>query len=124
MPNAKLTGKQLRFCQEYMIDRNACAAAKRAGYSKRTAHVIGPENLGKPAVAAEIAEREARAALVADVTEAEVLGYLRAHARGAKGSTLAAKLLGEHIGMWREGGPEGDGWDDLAAEANAAPSEG
>lgn len=28
----KLTPKQERFCLEYMIDQNACAAARRAGY--------------------------------------------------------------------------------------------
>lgn len=119
MPNGKLTAKQLRFCQEYMIDRNACAAAKRAGYSKKTAHVIGPENLGKPAVAADIAAREARSQKVADVTVGEVIGRLR----GDK-STRATELLGRHIGMWGEGGAQGESWDDLAAESNGPRGEG
>ena len=38
---ADLTPKQERFCQEYLVDLNAAAAARRAGYSKQTAGVIG-----------------------------------------------------------------------------------
>ena len=46
----KLTGKQDLFCREYIIDHNAVQAAIRAGYSKKTAHQIGPENLRKPSI--------------------------------------------------------------------------
>ena len=35
---AKLTAKQQRFCDEYLIDLNATQAAIRAGYSKKTAY--------------------------------------------------------------------------------------
>lgn len=34
----KLRGKQERFCQEYVLDRNGTQAAIRAGYSPRTAN--------------------------------------------------------------------------------------
>ena len=44
----KLTPKQVRFVQEYLIDLNAAQAAIRAGYSAKTARVIGHENLTKP----------------------------------------------------------------------------
>ncbi len=37
-----LTAKQARFCEEYAIDLNATAAARRAGYSEKTVHVQGP----------------------------------------------------------------------------------
>jgi phage terminase small subunit len=50
----KLTPKQARFVDEYMVDLNATQAAIRAGYSKRTARVIGGENLTKPAIAEAI----------------------------------------------------------------------
>lgn len=43
-----LTAKQKLFCHEYLIDLNATQAAMRAGYSKKTAKVIGCENLTKP----------------------------------------------------------------------------
>ena len=46
----KLTDKQKRFCEEYLIDLNATQAAIRAGYSQKTAFSIGVENLKKPLV--------------------------------------------------------------------------
>lgn len=55
--NKELTVKQQRFIEEYCIDFNATAAAKRAGYSEKTAEVIGFENLRKPKLAAAIKER-------------------------------------------------------------------
>jgi phage terminase small subunit len=66
----KLTLKQARFVQEYLIDLNAAQAAIRAGYSAKTARVIGHENLTKPDIAAAIekamAERAERTELTAD----------------------------------------------------------
>lgn len=44
----KLTDKQKRFCDEYLIDMNATQAAIRAGYSEKTAKQIATENLSKP----------------------------------------------------------------------------
>jgi len=55
----KLTPKQQRFVEEYLIDLNAAAAARRAGYSVRTADAIGRENLGKPTIAAAVAAAKA-----------------------------------------------------------------
>lgn len=53
----KLTEKQKRFCDEYLIDLNATQAAIRAGYSKKTAYSIGIENLKKPYIKNYIDER-------------------------------------------------------------------
>jgi phage terminase small subunit len=53
----KLTAKQRRFVQEYLIDLNATQAAIRAGYSKKSACAIGLENLGKPMIKQAIDER-------------------------------------------------------------------
>ena len=41
----KLTPKQARFVEEYLVDLNATQAAIRAGYSESTARAIGYENL-------------------------------------------------------------------------------
>jgi phage terminase small subunit len=49
-PKPKLKLKQLRFCEEYLVDLNATQAAIRAGYSRKTARNIGCENLTKPAI--------------------------------------------------------------------------
>ena len=54
--NAKLTPKQQRFIDEYLIDLNATQAAIRAGYSPRTARAIACENLAKPDIQEAIAE--------------------------------------------------------------------
>lgn len=55
MSAQKLTPKQRRFVEEYLVDLNATQAATRAGYSAKTAVKIGSENLRKPAVAEAIA---------------------------------------------------------------------
>jgi len=50
----KLTPKQQRFVEQYLIDFNATQAAIRAGYSQKTAGAIGHENLNKPEIQAAI----------------------------------------------------------------------
>ena len=44
---SKLTEKQKKFVDEYLIDLNATQAAIRAGYSKKTARSIGQRLLTK-----------------------------------------------------------------------------
>jgi phage terminase small subunit len=54
--STKLNERQMTFCREYLIDLNATQAAIRAGYSEKTAFVIGWENLKKPYIQAFISE--------------------------------------------------------------------
>ena len=84
---AKLTAKQQRFCDEYLIDLNATQAAIRAGYSKKTANRIGTENLSKLVIREYIENRmaEKEAALIAN--QDEVLKYLTSVLRGQSKST-------------------------------------
>lgn len=67
---ARLTAKQKRFIEEYLIDLNATQAAIRAGYSPATAYSIGNENLKKPEIRARIdkamAERSKRTGINAE----------------------------------------------------------
>lgn len=57
-----LTPKQQRFVDEYLVDLNASAAARRAGYAAKRADAMGHENLRKPDIAAAIqAAMQARA---------------------------------------------------------------
>lgn len=67
---AKLTAKQKRFIEEYLIDLNATQASIRAGYSPETAKEIGCENLTKPNIKNEIdkaiAERSKRTGINQD----------------------------------------------------------
>lgn len=61
---AKLTEKQQRFVDEYLIDLNATQAAVRAGYSAKTADVQGSRMLGnvkvQQAISEAMAERSKR----------------------------------------------------------------
>jgi phage terminase small subunit len=45
--NGKLTAKEAKFVEEYLVDLNASAAARRAGYSEKTANRIAFQNLSK-----------------------------------------------------------------------------
>jgi hypothetical protein len=53
----KLTAKQGKFVAEVLAGASATEAARRAGYSPRTARAIGAENLTKPAIRAVLEER-------------------------------------------------------------------
>ena len=82
---AKLTEKQKRFVEEYLIDLNATQAAIRAGYSPNTAKDIGCENLAKPNIRAcidkEIAERSKRTGINQDrvIRELARLAFVNAN---------------------------------------------
>lgn len=73
---AKLTEKQKRFCDYYIETGNATEAAIRAGYSEKTAKVIGAENLTKPYLKSYIDERigQLESNRIADAKE--VMEYL------------------------------------------------
>ena len=95
---AKMTAKQMRFCDEYLIDLNATQAAIRAGYSKKTAYSIGIENLKKPELKKYIDSRmaEKESALIAD--QDEVLKYLTAVMRGqSKSEVVVVENIGDFM---------------------------
>lgn len=76
----KLTAKQERFIEEYLVDLNATQAAIRAGYSEKAAKETGCENLTKPNIAEEIAKRRKalseKTGLNAEFFDKEVMEYL------------------------------------------------
>lgn len=92
---AKLTSKQQRFCDEYLIDLNATQAAIRAGYSEKTARAIGAENLTKPDIKEYIEKRmaEKEKELIAD--QDEVLRYLTAVMRRQMTDSVVVTLQRE-----------------------------
>lgn len=77
-----LTEKQLAFCEFYIECGNATEAAKKAGYSKKTAYSVGSENLKKPEISAYIENRleEQRAKRIASADE--VMEFFSAVMRG------------------------------------------
>jgi phage terminase small subunit len=76
LADKKLTAKQKMFVHEYLVDLNATQAAIRAGYSDKTAEVIGFENLRKPNVEKAIQKAMDERAKRVDVTAERVLQEL------------------------------------------------
>lgn len=101
-----LTAKQQRFTEEYVVDFNASAAAKRAGYSPKTAYAIGFENLRKPEIQEAIGESRAKAAKQTQLTHQYVLDGLMGIATDPDATHSARvrsfELLGKHQGMFTD----------------------
>lgn len=121
-----MTDKQKRFCDEYLIDCNATQAAIRAGYSRKTAHAIGDENLKKPEIRAYIDSRLEAISSQRTADATEVMEYLTAVMRGEhteqvlrlvgngtqridtmsvteKDRLKAAELIGKRYGLFKDG---------------------
>ena len=105
----ELTAKQAKFCEEYMVDLNAMQAAIRAGYSKKTAKVIGCENLTKPNLAAKIAELKAGLSEKTGVDAEMITAEFKKIAFGKVSKTRTNKNkisslenLGKHVGYYKE----------------------
>ena len=82
-----LTPKQYAFCREYLVDFNATAAARRAGYrgSNATLRAAGYRNLHKPAVIKALKEIFTQAG----ITPEEVAYRLTRQARASMASFLS-----------------------------------
>ena len=107
----KLTPKQKAFCDYYIETGNATEAAIKAGYSKKTAKVIGNENLSKPYLKAYIEERLKELCDKRIAKGEEVLQYLTKVMRGEEKDqfgldaslqdrTKAAELLGKRYRLF------------------------
>lgn len=119
----KLTIKQKKFADEYIISGNASEAALKAGYKNE---VSGRENLQKPTIKEYIDERLAEFSDKQIAKQEEVLKYLTSVMRGeqteqtlisdgseqgqritnievsAKDRIKAAELLGKRYGSWTD----------------------
>lgn len=125
----KLTEKQKRFADYFIEIANATEAAIKAGYSKKTARVIGQENLLKPAIknyidkkleemsskriasaneVMELLTSAARGELEEEVVVVEGEGDGCSMARtikkqiGARDRIKAAELLGKRYRLWTD----------------------
>lgn len=78
----KLTERQRRFVEAYVETGNATEAARRAGYSKKTANIIGPENLSKLSIKKAIEERMAEIEKSKTATAEEIIQLLSSMIRG------------------------------------------
>ena len=84
----KLTLKQKRFADEYIISGNATDAAKKAGYSEKTANRIATENLSKPVIKQYIDQRLKELDDKKIAKQEEVLQYLTSVLRGESESAI------------------------------------
>lgn len=101
-----LNEKQLHFIEEYCISHSAADAARKAGYSVKTARSIGHELLTKPDVQAAIQARQAATALELGVTRQQVLADLleaiqTARVQGNPGAMIqGAREIGKLLGFY------------------------
>ena len=100
-----LNEKQKRFAQEYLKDPNATQAAKRAGYSEKTAYSQGQRLLKHAEVAEAISKavekRAAKAEIDADGLLKEVIDLYR-DCRNSNDRAVArstAELIGKLLGL-------------------------
>ena len=103
-----LTPKQARFVEEYLVDLNATAAAKRAGYSEKTAEQQGYQLLQKSSVQQAVTKaKESRSERIG-ITQDEVIQGLKKEATlEGDGSSHSARVaawaqLGRHLGMFND----------------------
>ncbi|MBS4869323.1 MAG: terminase small subunit [Eubacterium sp.] len=84
----KLTAKQKRFCEEYIVDCNATQAAIRAGYKEKYAHTNANKLLQKTTLKNYINEmlENVKSNNIADATE--VMEYLTSVVRGKSMSEI------------------------------------
>ena len=91
----KLTPKQKAFAEYYIETGNATESARKAGYSKKTARVIGQENLLKPALKSYIDEKMKELESKRIAKAEEVLEYLT---RVLRGEETEQVVVTENIG--------------------------
>ena len=109
--NKKLTDKQKRFVDEYLVDLNATAAARRAGYSESNADQIASRLVGKSQVKEAIAERQECLQARTEVTQDWVIEKLKdLVARASEYDDAphmqvvnkSLELLGKHLGLYTD----------------------
>ena len=127
----KLTDKQKRFIEEYLIDLNATQAAIRAGYSERTANEQGAQNLAN--LSSYIEEEKRKRSSRVQITQDDVIRMLIENIEKSSGTkqvvitqtrksedggfvgddvaqfvyepssvNKALELLGKHLGMFKD----------------------
>lgn len=104
-----LTEKQKRFVEEYLVDLNGADAARRAGYSVKTANEQAVRLLANISVQEEIQKAQQLRAQRTEIDQDYILNRLRKEAEltPREGASHAARiraleLLGKHLGMFAD----------------------
>ena len=113
----RMTDKQARFCEEYMVDLNATQAAIRAGYSPASAKTVGPRLLENVGVQKLIAQLQAEQSRRTGVSTDRVVTFgedgLEQEVKLAD-KLRALDLLGKHLGMYKDTSEKDPAADALA----------
>ena len=110
MSQENLTPKQARFVEEYLLDLNAAAAARRAGYSEKTADSIAAQLLSKTKVFEAVQSAVAARSAKTEITAEYVLENLKRLSERCMGeeefapsaAARALELLGKHLGLFSD----------------------
>jgi phage terminase small subunit len=95
---AKMTEKQKRFCDEYLISLNATQSAIKAGYTEKYAHTNANKLLQNTTIKKFLADRmaEKEKELIAD--QDEVLKYLTSVLRGeSQAEVVVVENIGDYM---------------------------
>lgn len=118
-----LNARQRAFVREFLVDRNAAAAARRAGYEPRTARQVGGRLRTNVDVAAAIDAAERDAAARAEVSLDWAIANLKREsllpdADGGSSTCRirATELIAKHLGLRTRVEVEHSGAVTLAAE--------
>lgn len=103
-----LTPKQDEFCRQYLVDLNGAAAARRAGYSIKSAGDTAYELLKDPRIEARIRENRSRIAELAGLTALGVALELK-------------RIMTADLGAFIEEAPKPRGKKATEAADKAAP---
>lgn len=117
----KLTVKQQKFVESYIVSGNATQSAIEAGYSKKTAYQSGSENLKKPQIMKALEKRTEQIKTEKVDSQQEIIEFLSSVRRGEVKETIvtpsgatveapakisdrvkAAELMGKRYAMWTE----------------------
>lgn len=110
MCQEELTPKQARFVEEYLLDLNAAAAARRAGYSEKNADSIAAQLLRKTKVFEAVQSAVAARSAKAEITAEYVLENLKRLSErcmseeefAPSAAARALELLGKHLGLFSD----------------------
>lgn len=110
---SKLQPLQARFVEEYLIDLNASDAAKRAGYSHKTAYNQGSRLCRRHKISSLVSLATEIRSRRTQTTQDWVLLQLREQytkadeEKARSAANRALELIGQHLGMFGKGKDEG-----------------
>ena len=99
-----LSPKQLRFCQEYLVDLNQTQAAIRAGYTKKSAQQTSSEIMLKPVIQATIKELMYERAKGVGISAENTMRMIHEIATGddkVEARLKALEMLCKHTGAYQ-----------------------